>query len=44
MDIDFKLEDRNIFLSEQITQESVKSVIEKIILINESDKELTKKS
>jgi hypothetical protein len=27
MDIDFKLEDRNIFLSEQITQESVKSVI-----------------
>jgi hypothetical protein len=29
MDIDFKLEDRNIFLSEQITQESVKSVIEK---------------
>jgi ATP-dependent Clp protease protease subunit len=44
MDIDFKLEDRNIFLSEQITQESVKSVIEKIILINESDKELTKKA
>jgi hypothetical protein len=32
MDIDFKLEDR-FFSSEQITQESVKSVIEKIILI-----------
>lgn len=44
MDIDFTVEDRNIFLSDQITQDSVSSVIEKIITINESDEFLDKKA
>lgn len=44
MDIDFTVEDRNIFLSEQISQESVTGVIEKIITINESDEFLEKKA
>jgi ATP-dependent Clp protease protease subunit len=37
MDLSLTIEDRNIFLSDQITQDSVSSVIEKIITINESD-------
>ncbi len=44
MDIDFTIEDRNIFLSEDITQESVNSVIERLITINESDDFLEKKA
>lgn len=44
MDIDFTIEDRNIYLSEQISQESVTGVIEKIITINESDAFLEKKA
>lgn len=43
MDVDFKIEDRNIFLSSQIDQDSVSSVIEKIITINEADDFIDKK-
>lgn len=43
MDVDFKIEDRNIYLSDQITQESVSGVIEKIITINEADDFIDKK-
>jgi ATP-dependent Clp protease protease subunit len=43
MDVDFKIEDRNIYLSDQITQDSVSSVIEKIITINEADDFIDKK-
>jgi ATP-dependent Clp protease protease subunit len=43
MDIDFKIEERNIYLSDQITQDSVSGVIEKIITINEADDFIDKK-
>ena len=43
MDIDFTIEDRNIYLSDQITQESVSGVIEKIITINDADDFIDKK-
>ena len=44
MDIEFKIDDRNIYLSDQITQESVSGVIEKIITINENDDFIDKKA
>ena len=37
MEIRINIEERNIFLSDQVTQNSVKDIIEKIIKINNSD-------